>query len=1027
MATKIIRSLTVLLLFMAVGGRLSAQTAATASWALTSNQSSVVTGNITAAAQQLAGLSVHDYIAGGQRTLPPGGSWPAQTLPDTTRYMQFTLSPVSGNDLNVTAVALMISFYGSSAGRVNLSWSTDSVHFNNLSSNFSLVSGTTPTSYTFGGLNITVPSGKKLHFRVSPWTASVISNKYLLIKNVVISGTTNTAPVAAWPLTANQSATLTGQVTAAAQALSGLKVNNYISGSGGQRILPLDGTWPANTGPDSNRYVQYAVNPAAGYNFVVTQVKVPLSFNSSAYAHARICWSTDGITFSNLNADAVLTSGSVPSVITFTNLNIPVSDNRTFYLRVYPWTTAAFSDGRYLVSKDVSVSGSTEVCPQLAFPGAEGAGRYARGGRGGEIYYVTNLNDNLAGSLRDAVSQPNRTILFKVSGTINLQSVISITKDNITIAGQTAPGDGICLKNYGLGIRASNVIVRHIRSRPGDVITVPGDSSKVVDAMYNNFGTPISQPFNNIIVDHCSLSWSTDEVGSFYAISNFTLQWSMLSESLYQSLHTKGTPHGYGGIWGGQNASFHHNLLASNSNRNPRFSGSTTTLQPELEYADFRNNVVFNWVGSPYGGPGGHYNMVNNYHKAGPATTGAATSSATNRRNRILLYTSYSTTLAGDTVFGGKFYVSGNYVHGFPDVTADNWTKGVQLDSYYNAAAMKAAGQALAAFPYAPVVTQTAEDAFDAVMNNAGAILPRRDTVDRRIIKETRTGISTYEDSSYVASGMVHPSGIIDSQNTVGGWPTLNSTTYPRDTDNDGLPNWWEKMMQGSATDSTGLDKNTYGADGYTMLEKYLNGIPSPDQQVSFTGIAAQKGGLDTVKISFNTDWAKDQFKLGLYRSVDGTSFTKLTEFTASINETAYLMKDNEAPQQLVYYKIGSIRTDGTGPVVYSNTVSIDNSPSLLARSSNTYKMPDTAGMKQTVKIKMYPNPVLGVLTVRHPIANASATINIYSIMGKKMISRAVPTGTEQTEIDVSALPQGSYILEFNNSSGRQNGMFVKI
>jgi len=1027
MDTKVIKGLIVFLFCWGAAGKLCAQTAATATWALTANQNASVTGSITAAAQQLSGLSIQDYISGGQRTLPPGGTWPAQTMPDSTRFMQFVLSPLSGNDLNVSSVALMISFYGSGAGRVNLAWSTDSVHFTNLTSNFSLLSGTTPVAYTFGGLNITVPSGKKMYFRISPWTASAISSKYLLIKNLVISGTTNVSPVAGWPLTANQTPSTTGQVSAVAQALSGLKVNNYISGNGGQRILPLDGTWPANTGADSSRYVQYALAPVAGYNFVVTKVSVPLGFNSSAYAHARICWSTDGIAFTNLNPDVVLTSGSVPAVITFTNLNIPVSENRTFYLRVYPWTTAAFSDGRYLVSKDVSISGFGEVSPQLAFPGAEGGGRYAKGGRGGDIYYVTNLKDSLAGSLRDAVSQPNRTILFKVSGTINLRSVISITKDNITIAGQTAPGDGICLKNYGLGIRANNIIVRHIRSRPGDLITIPGDSSKVVDAMYNNFGDPITKPFNNIIVDHCSMSWSTDEVGSFYAISNFTLQWSMLSESLYQSLHTKGTPHGYGGIWGGQNSSFHHNLLASNSNRNPRFSGSTTNLQPELEYADFRNNVVYNWVGSPYGGAGGHYNMVNNYHKAGPATTGAAASSASNRKNRILLYTSYSTTLAGDTVFGGKFYVHGNYVHGFPDVTADNWTKGVQLDSYYNAAAMKAAGQSFTPFPYAPVITQTAEDAFNAVMNSAGAILPRRDTVDRRIVKETRTGIATYEDSSYVASGMVHPSGIIDSQNTVGGWPVLSSTTYPRDTDNDGLPDWWEKMIQNSTTDSIGLNKNTYGADGYTQLEKYLNSIPSPDQQIVFLGINAQKGGLDTVKVNFNIDWAKDQFNLGLYRSTDGTSFTKITARTAAINETVYLMKDNAAPHQLVYYKVGSKRIDDTGDTVYSNTVSIDNSPSLMSRSSVVVKMADTAAMPEIKKLKMYPNPVSTVLTVKHAKAEASATMNVYGITGEKLISKKVQAGAGQTEVEVTQLPQGSYIIEFNNIRTRQNGMFVKI
>jgi hypothetical protein len=580
--------------------------------------------------------------------------------------------------------------------------------------------------------------------------------------------------------------------------------------------------------------------------------------------------------------------------------------------------------GKLQAQNDRKGTKNNNLSSQLAFPGAEGAGRFATGGRGGEVYYVTNLKDSLSGSLRDAVSKPNRTIIFKVSGTINLRSPISIKKDNITIAGQTAPGDGICLKNYGLSIRANNIIIRHIRSRPGDLITRSGDSSKVVDAMYNAYGTPITQPFNNIIVDHCSLSWSTDEVGSFYAISNFTLQWSILSESLYRSLHTKGTPHGYGGIWGGQNVSFHHNLLASNSNRNPRFSGSTATLQPKLEYGDFRNNVVYNWVGSAYGGAGGHYNMVNNYHKAGPATTGAATSSPSNRRNRILLYSSYSTTPTGDTVLGGKFYINGNFVHGYPDVTADNWTKGVQLDSYYKATALKASGKSATPFPYAPVVTQTAQDAFYSVMNGAGAVLPRRDTVDRRIIKETRTGTATYG-GSYNASGTRNPSGIIDSQHTVGGWPNLKSTIYPMDTDNDGLPDWWEKMIQASTTDSTSIDRNTFDTDGYTMLEKYLNGIPSPDQQVSFLNINAHKEGQNTIHVSFNIDWAKDQFNLGLYRSADGIKFNRISEVNTSINTTSYLIKDHTAPHQLLYYKIGSKRIDGTGETFYSNAVQIAN------------------------------------------------------------------------------------------------------
>lgn len=582
-----------------------------------------------------------------------------------------------------------------------------------------------------------------------------------------------------------------------------------------------------------------------------------------------------------------------------------------------------------------------------AFPGAEGGGRFAVGGRGGSVYYVTNLNNSGAGSLRDAVSQPNRTVLFKVSGTINLLSPIFITKNNITIAGQTAPGDGICLANYGLAIRASHIIVRYIRSRPGDIIINPDDTAKVVDAMYNSLGSPVTSPYSNIIVDHCSMSWSTDEAGSFYAVANFTLQWSILSESLYRSTHSKGTPHGYGGIWGGQNVSFHHNLLASHSNRNPRFSGSAATGQPELEYVDFRNNVIYNWVGSSYGGTGGHHNMVNNYYKPGPATTGSLACSRNNRRHRILLYTTYTLSAGGDTIKGGRFYIKGNYVPGYAcitestDTSHNNWYYGVHPDSSPGAAAAIVAGRVDTPFPCDPVRTQTAQDAYVSVTDSAGAILPRRDTVDRRIAHETRTGTATYGDTSYQAPGMGVPSGIIDSQETVGGWPALNSATCPNDTDNDGMPDWWEKQQSGNPGDSTGIHPNTTDSEGYTMLEHYLNNIESPDQPVTFTYTGGSFTGSNSVRISFHTRWAKDQFRFALYRSTDSVSFTKIGELDANINQAQYFMDDVSAPAGTLYYRIGSYRTDGSGGIVYSSTVTLHNA-SLQMQSPPVAKKPAT-------------------------------------------------------------------------------------
>ncbi|MBL7813363.1 MAG: T9SS type A sorting domain-containing protein [Saprospiraceae bacterium] len=456
---------------------------------------------------------------------------------------------------------------------------------------------------------------------------------------------------------------------------------------------------------------------------------------------------------------------------------------------------------------------------QLAFPEAEGGGRFAVGGRGGTVYEVTNLSDSGTGSLRDAVSQPNRTIVFRVSGEIKLLSRLSLKQNNITIAGQTAPGDGICITGNTLNIQANNIIIRYIRCRFGDANAVEDDA---INCWSGNF--------QNIIIDHCSFSWSIDETATFYDIRNFTLQWCIVSESLFNSIHNKGQ-HGYAGIWGGENASYHHNLIAHHTSRTPRFNGTRYVGQVFKDSTDFRNNVVYNWgnINSAYGGEGGFYNMVNNYYKAGPATAGSlTTSSASNKRNRIFNYTSFYYN-GTDTVWGGKFYVNGNFVNGYPDVTADNWTKGMQKDSYANATALLAAAKQANAYNFAPVRTQTAEAAYVSVLDSAGAILPCRDTIDRRIIRETRTGTATFEGATYgviSSTGISHPSGIIDSPADVGGVPVYNSTPAPLDTDKDGMPDAYEVAK--GLNPNNAADRNNAAANGYTQLEIYLNSITSP-------------------------------------------------------------------------------------------------------------------------------------------------------------------------------------------------------
>lgn len=457
-----------------------------------------------------------------------------------------------------------------------------------------------------------------------------------------------------------------------------------------------------------------------------------------------------------------------------------------------------------------------------AFPNAQGGGMSATGGRGGNVYEVVNLNDSGAGSLRDAVSQPNRMIIFRVGGVINLRSRLNIAQNNLTIAGQTAPGDGICITGNNVSIRASNIIIRFIRFRLGD-------ANKIEDDAVSCF----SGNYQNIILDHCSLSWGVDEVGSFYDIKNFTLQYCIISESLYSSFHSKGN-HGYGGIWGGENATYHHNLIAHHSSRPPRFQGNRYKDQRFRDSVDFSNNVIYNWgtTNSVHGGEGGAYNMRNNYFRAGPATPGSLTaSSASNKRNRILQYTSLY--IEGkDTVFGGRFFIDGNIVHGFSDVSNDNWAKGVHKDSYTGADALIARNKQSQPFGFASFKPESAQTAYEEVLRQAGAILPLRDGIDLRIVNEVRSGTATYGGGGY-NSGITKPSGIIDSPSNVGGFPEYKTGPIPTDTDKDGIPDDWENKNNLNPNNSN--DGKLIASNGYSNLENYweslLQSVLSPVSQ----------------------------------------------------------------------------------------------------------------------------------------------------------------------------------------------------
>jgi hypothetical protein len=439
-----------------------------------------------------------------------------------------------------------------------------------------------------------------------------------------------------------------------------------------------------------------------------------------------------------------------------------------------------------------------------AFPGAEGHGKYTTGGRGGKVYYVTTLEDNSSvGSLRYAINQTGaRLILFKVSGTIQLKSGLTITKGDVTIAGQTAPGDGITLRDFPVSVSADNVIIRFLRFRMGDETDQEADS----------FGGRYRK---NIIIDHCSMSWSTDECVSFYVNENFTLQWCLISESLRNSVHAKGA-HGYGGIWGGKNASFHHNLLASHDSRNPRLGESAGDIYALTDLVDLRNNVIYNWQGnSCYGGEGMNVNIVNCYYKPGPATT---------KTERIVAIDKNKDSSTKIYNMWGKFYIDGNYMSASTRATADNWTYGVynQYHSSNGTVTQVERDTMRISAPHNPgeVTTHTAIKAYEKVLEFVGASL-KRDTIDLRIIHDVSTGTATFMDGG---NGSIN--GIIDSQSAVGGWPVLNSINAPTDTDSDGIPDIWEQA-NGLNKDNN-ADAQLKTIDGiYPNIEVYLNSIVS--------------------------------------------------------------------------------------------------------------------------------------------------------------------------------------------------------
>lgn len=717
--------------------------------------------------------------------------------------------------------------------------------------------------------------------------------------------------------------------------IESITVNTQVAGSGNPvtgvyfQQQPTDAAVGANISPP---VTVVATNASGG---AVTNASITLTLASGT-------GTLNGATSQNTDAGGMAT---------FTNLSLSASG---------PKQLRAASGSATATSATFNILTVTNP-PPTAFPGAEGAGAYALGGRGGDVYYVTTLADSGAGSLRNGISTApasGRSILFKVSGTIQLNSNLSINKSRLTIAGQTAPGDGIAVAGWTTSIQdCHDVVVRFIRCRAGDVNCpmFQDDSCHVVN------GT-------NLVLDHISSSWSIDETLSVTHSTNVTVQWCLITESLKNSCHVKG-PHGYGSLlrYGAGAITYHHNLYADHESRNPR-PGDNIHL-------DFVNNLVYNWGGTAgynandtADNPGGFTNVLNyvgNYFIAGPSTTGHLTvafdSGVTN----------------ADSC---EIYQLGNLIDSNQNPLLDGANTGWSMFSapYHQRASR---------YPLPPVATDSAPMAYERVLAFAGASLPR-DAVDLRIITDVRT----------------HTGAIIDSQSAVGGYPLLSSTTAPVDTDSDGMPDYWELAL--GLDPNNAADRNlTNSLTGYTRLEDYLNWLAAPHALCNRNGQAdvdlqAASGGSTNLTYTVTNGTNGTVTLLG-----DGHT----ARFTAAANYTGLANFGFSATDTFTGLALG---TNAVGILV--TTTNAPNTPPTLAAISNRTVIAGTAITFTNAASDPDAPPQTLTFTLFNGPTNATINSSNGILFWRPLVAQSPSTNGMAVVVTDSGVPNQSATQSFN-------------